>query len=335
MLVPRLAAASMSEWATLLPSPTYAVCTRLRSPNFSSSVKKSAKAWQGCSRSLSALITGMQVCRAISTMVLCSKVRSTTASTQRSTLRAMSQTGSRSPRSERVWSMNKDVPPRLAMPASKVRRVRNEAFSKNNTSCLPASAPRKSAGRCLMMCVSSNIDFVSSGEKSWQDTRSRQSTGCSTGAFMAVRSYILAGIILFIPPGDCRCLGVLCQYLIELLYGCVNVLFLDDEWRQEPYDGFICPIYDGAALQHLLKHLLGGVRGIKFHAHHESLAADLDNRAVFLLQFLQLVHEVITDLLDMFEHLLFFQHRDQLQCDGAGQRSSAESCAVHAGVYAL
>src|SRR5689334_22518327 len=220
------------------------MCRLFRSPNFSSSVKKSAKAWQGCSTSLSALITGIQVCRAISTMVLCSKVRSTTASTQRSTLRAMSHTGSRSPSRERVWSMKSDVPPRLAIPASNVRRVRREAFSKNKTSCLPASAPRKSAGRCLMMCVSSNIDFVSSGEKSWQDTRSRQSTGCSTGAFMAVRSYILAGIILFVSPGGFRCLCVLCQYLFELLHGCFDVVLLDDERKQEPYYGLIGPVHD-------------------------------------------------------------------------------------------
>src|SRR5579859_2350756 len=334
MLVPSAAAASINECATLLPSPTYARCTLLRSPNFSSRVKKSAKAWQGCSRSLSALITGMQVCRAISTMVLCSKVRSTTASTQRSTLRAMSHTGSRSPSRERVWSINREVPPRLAIPASNVRRVRREAFSKNNTSCLPASAPRKSAGRCLMMCVSSNMDFVSSGEKSCAETRSRQSTGCSTGAFMAVRSYILAGIILFVPPGGCRCLCALCQYLFELLHGCIDVVFLDDERRQEPYDSFIGPVHDRAQLEHLLKYLFGRIRGFQFHADHQSLATDLNNRAVFLLQLLQLVHEVITDLLDMLEHLLFFQDSDQLQCDGAGQRASTKCCPVHAGVNA-
>src|SRR5579884_2758438 len=180
-------------------------------------------------------MTGMQVCRAISVMVLCEKVRSTTASTQRSTLRAISQTGSRSPRSERVWSMKSEVPPRLAMPASKVRRVRRDAFSKNSTSCLPASAPRKSAGRCLMMCVSSKRDLVSSGEKSWQETRSRQSTGCSIGARIMERSYILAGIMLFVPSGGrCGRKGGLGEHLLKLADERIDVLFLDDEGRQQP-----------------------------------------------------------------------------------------------------
>ena len=39
-----------------------------------------------------------------------------------------------------VWSMKNALPPRLAMPASKVSRVRSDGFSKNITICLPASA---------------------------------------------------------------------------------------------------------------------------------------------------------------------------------------------------
>ena len=44
---PRRAARKISEWQTLLPSPTYASLNPRKSPNFSSSVKKSASAWHG------------------------------------------------------------------------------------------------------------------------------------------------------------------------------------------------------------------------------------------------------------------------------------------------
>src|SRR5450755_2938764 len=63
------------------------------------------------------------------------------------------------------------------MPASKVRRVRSEGFSKNITICLPARMPRKAAGRCLSMDVRLKSDRISAGETSWMDTRSRGATG--------------------------------------------------------------------------------------------------------------------------------------------------------------
>ncbi len=51
--------------------------------------------------------------------------------------------GSRWPRRECVWSTKNELPPSELMPASKVRRVRNEGFSKNSTICLPANAAAK------------------------------------------------------------------------------------------------------------------------------------------------------------------------------------------------
>ncbi len=63
------------------------------------------------------------------------------------------------------------------MPASNVRRVRSEGFSKNITICLPARAPRKSAGRCLSMEVRLNSERISAGARSWTETRSRGATG--------------------------------------------------------------------------------------------------------------------------------------------------------------
>ncbi len=102
----------------------------------------SAIAWQGCSRSLSALMTGMDACCAMVVTVSCAKVRSTRPSTQRSRLCATSLRLSRAPRRDCVWSTKNETPPRLLMPASKVSRVRSEGFSKNSTICLPTRVPR-------------------------------------------------------------------------------------------------------------------------------------------------------------------------------------------------
>src|SRR5258706_621062 len=63
------------------------------------------------------------------------------------------------------------------MPASNVRRVRREGFSKNITICLPARTPRKSAGRCLSMVVRLKSESISAGARSWMETRSRGATG--------------------------------------------------------------------------------------------------------------------------------------------------------------
>src|SRR5438445_9035768 len=69
--------------------------------------------------------------------------------------------------------MKNAVPPRLAMPASNVRRVRSEGFSKNITSCLPSRVRRKSEGRALTTAARSSTERTSAGLKSRVETRSR------------------------------------------------------------------------------------------------------------------------------------------------------------------
>src|SRR5438477_12178997 len=54
----------------------------------------------------------------------------------------------------------------LAMPASKVRRVRREGFSKNITICLPASAARKCDGRAFIKPARWKISSISCGRRS-------------------------------------------------------------------------------------------------------------------------------------------------------------------------
>ena len=54
---PSIAAAWASDVATLFPSPTKAIVRPRRDPQRSINVRQSASAWQGCSSSVSALMT--------------------------------------------------------------------------------------------------------------------------------------------------------------------------------------------------------------------------------------------------------------------------------------
>ena len=96
--IPSRSAHSISEWATLLPSPTNASFSPPGPPKRSRMVCISASAWQGWNRSLSALITGTRDQCARSSTVACEKTRATMPFTQRSRLRATSLSGSRTPR---------------------------------------------------------------------------------------------------------------------------------------------------------------------------------------------------------------------------------------------
>src|SRR5229473_1289325 len=69
------------------------------------------------------------------------------------------------------------MPPRLAIPASNVSRVRREAFSKNITICFPASALWKTEGRDFISSARCSTASTPRGPKSRVETRSgRQNT---------------------------------------------------------------------------------------------------------------------------------------------------------------
>ena len=91
--------------------------------------------------------------------------------------RPRSRTGPRgTPRASRrpaVWSIKNALPPMLAIPASNVRRVRKDCFSKNITICLPASAVRKFAGRALSSPARWKMVSTSIGLRSRIEIRSR------------------------------------------------------------------------------------------------------------------------------------------------------------------
>src|SRR5579871_2291019 len=65
------------------------------------------------------------------------------------------------------------LPPRVLMAASKVRRVRSDAFSKNMTICRASRAWRKSSGWFLTACASSMIAATSWTVRSAMEQRSR------------------------------------------------------------------------------------------------------------------------------------------------------------------
>ena len=74
-------AASIRLRAVLLPSPTKASVKPWSSPFFSVMVSRSARAWQGCSQSERAFITGTAEYSASTSKVWWEKVRAATAST--------------------------------------------------------------------------------------------------------------------------------------------------------------------------------------------------------------------------------------------------------------
>ena len=144
-VTPVFAAHSMSEWATLLPSPTYATTTPRRSaprPLRSRMVKMSASPWHGCDRSESPLMTGTPLNFANSSMVSCAFTRRTTASAIRLTTRATSATLSRRPSPTSAGDRYTLWPPSCAVPTSKESRVRRLGFSKTSATVRPRRSER-------------------------------------------------------------------------------------------------------------------------------------------------------------------------------------------------
>src|SRR3981081_4058160 len=76
------------------------------------------------------------------------------------------------------------MPPRLAIPASNVSRVRREAFSKNITICFPASALWKTDGRDFISSARWSTASTPRGPRSRVETRSgcQKTSGKVAGA---------------------------------------------------------------------------------------------------------------------------------------------------------
>src|ERR1039458_1002383 len=135
--LPSPTAVSISDCATLFPSPMKASFNPASRPKRSRIVSTSASAWQGWYASESALITGTQDHCASASTVLCANTRATIPLTQRSRFRATSFSGSRTPMGP---SQNTDAPPICEMASSNVSLVRSDGFSKSIPMDLPPIA---------------------------------------------------------------------------------------------------------------------------------------------------------------------------------------------------
>ena len=139
---PTDAPASSSDAATLLPSPTYTSWRPARAsmpPQCSASAIRSASAWQGCSASESALMTGTRDAAARSSSSEWSNTRATIASTYRSRVWATSRGTSRDPSPTSSPTSTTGVAPRREIPTSKLTRVRRLGFWKMSATERPAS----------------------------------------------------------------------------------------------------------------------------------------------------------------------------------------------------
>ena len=171
----------MSEWQTLLPSPTYAIRSPARLPNRSRNVIASASAWSGCVSSVSPLITGIEACSANSSTSSWSNVRIISAERKRERTRAVSRKDS--PRAS--WSSaagrNSAMPPSSAMPTSKATRVRVDGLWKIRPIVRPGRT--RSSGRRARSAFSSSARSrsVASSSRDHDATRVKLRPLSSTG----------------------------------------------------------------------------------------------------------------------------------------------------------
>src|SRR5438270_1356632 len=271
---------------------------------------------------------------------------------QRSTLWAMSARDSRSPRGDWVWSTKIALPPRVLMPASKLRRVRREAFSKKSTICLASRAWRKSSGWFLTAWASSMMAAISCTVRSAMEQKSRPQRRL-VASLKAVSDWMprvavglpcvwsspaISGFVLIItvllPMGllSCRrCAGVCCTNdLVECFDGGLDVFALENERREKTKNGLAGAVGDDVTAHELGSDVFGQVCRTEFEAQHKSDASNVDDVFVARCEFCKLFVEEFADVVDVFEETVSFDGVDDGDCHSTCQRASAESCAMHA-----
>src|SRR3972149_2208541 len=153
---PPSAAAWISEWQTLSPSPMKATWIPARLPNSSSRGRTSASAWHGWCSFVSALITGIDDAAASSSTDACAKVRMVMASRYSDNVRAVSPIASPRP----IWSSSVrsriGSMPSIHAAASNLTRVRVDGLWKIIPSRPPARRFRNASGSRLSRPVRSS-----------------------------------------------------------------------------------------------------------------------------------------------------------------------------------
>ncbi len=109
------------------------------------------------------------------------------------------------------------------------------------------------------------------------------------------------------------------------------MLALEDIGGQEAEDRFAGAIEDDAALHHLRGDLGGEFGRVELDAEHQAHAADVDDGVVACGELGELGVEEVTDVADVVEEVLLLDGIDDGDGDGAGEWTSAEGGAVHAG----
>src|ERR1700733_7394931 len=225
---------------------------------------------------------------------------------QRSMLWAMSARDSRSPRGDWVWSTKMALPPSVLIAASKVRRVRREAFSKNMTIWRASRAWRKSSGWVFTACESSMMAAISCTVRSAMEQRSRPQRRleaslnavsdwmprvavglagkCSSPGVSAVLVFIMT---VLLPMGflSCRrCADVCCctafQDFVERGDCVFDVFALENVRGKEAKNRLAGSIEDDAALHHLGSHLCCQLGRVEFEAKHQAKTSNVDDAIV-------------------------------------------------------
>src|ERR1039458_8511245 len=231
----------------------------------------------------------------------------------------------------------------VLMPASKLSRVRRLAFSNMSTICLASRAWRYSRGLRLTSWPSLRMARTSALERSAMEHMSspfrraaaaRTSVSLATGTagdsmrVLLAMGFTSCGVGYGFGYGGRGC--VFREDFVERRDGGVHMGALEDVRRQETQRRIAGAVDDDVALEHFGDGVLGQIGGVEFGGDHQSRSAHIDDIGMAFGQRAQLRLEILADLCDVGEQILFFDVVDNGGGDGAGQRAPAEGGAVHA-----
>src|SRR6266702_4527794 len=249
-------------------------------------------------------------------------------------------------------------PPSVLIAASKVSRVRSDAFSKNSTIWRPSSEWRKSSGLLLTACASSMIAAISPTVRSPMEQRSRphkrfaasenalsdwmpsaldlaERGGSAVASGFGFITTVLLPMRMFsrrrLADHFCTRKSEAGEDLVESRDCCIDVLPLKNVRRKKSQHSLARAIDDNVLGHHLGSCLGGQIGRVEFQPEHQAHAAHVGDAIVALLERLQLLLEITAHVLNVGEQIGLFHCVDHSDGDRTGQRAPAESSAVHPG----